>query len=322
MYDVITVGAATKDIFVKSAAFETHQHAAAPVEACFPLGAKIELDDLVFETGGGGTNTAVTFARLGWKSAVITAVGTDGSGKEIAAALSRDNVDTKFVQVDDTHRTGSSIIVVTSSGERTVLVYRGASQSISGKEIAWRAAKTKWFYLSSLGGDIGLIKEILAHAKKISAKVAWNPGGKEIAAGLEVLRPLIAEVDILTLNKEEAEALAGKGLEENAALFAGIVRGAVIITDGGNGAYVRGRDGEGWHAGVLDVPRINTTGAGDAFGSGFIASLLRGGNLKEALAVGTWNATGVVQEMGAKRGIIKGYPTADDIKRVNISSWT
>ena len=62
-FDIITIGSATRDIFMKSEQFkivEDKSFATGQGE-CFALGSKIEIKDIVFASGGGGTNTAVTF---------------------------------------------------------------------------------------------------------------------------------------------------------------------------------------------------------------------------------------------------------------------
>jgi sugar/nucleoside kinase (ribokinase family) len=332
MYDIITFGAATRDIFVRSDAFEVHE-SGGPMghfEGCFPLGAKIDIKEMAFETGGGGTNAAATFGRLGWKSAVVCAVGDDSVARDIAEAMKKDDVTSALFQRDPRERTGVSVIILAGSGERTILNYRGASSEIKANRIPWPKVRAKWFYCSSLGGNLGLLKKILVQAKRVGAKVAWNPGNKELAHGLEKLIPLIRQVDIFNLNKEEAAALTGHSSDNLTGIIAKIrafPRRALIVTDGQKGTYAAEGDAT-WHSGIVDVPRRNTTGAGDAFGSGFVAGLLKsakGGSasggkddLRYALAVGTWNATGVVQHMGAKVGLLRRYPTAKQVGQVKI----
>ncbi len=325
MLDVITIGSATRDIFVRSGAFDVHQdaHVDTSVEGCFPLGAKIELDDLVFETGGGATNAAVTFGRLGRSVAVLAAVGDDASGKEIAAVMRSEGVRSNLLQVHRKGRTGSSVILLAGSGERTVLVYRGAAEKLDAKAVPWKSLVARWFYVSSVGGDLALMKKILAHAARKGVKVAWNPGSKEIRHGLAALEPLIRQTDLFNLNKEEAASLVGTDPKDLAKIVAGLralPRRALVITDGLAGAYAaEGKDA--WHSGIIDVPRVNVTGAGDAFGSGIVAGLIKRDDIRYGLAVGTWNATGIVQQMGAKRGIIRSYPAAAAVKRVPIEPW-
>ncbi len=325
MHDVITFGAATRDVFVRSSAMEIREGEKATnhVDACFHLGVKIDVDELVFETGGGATNAAVTFGRLGFSTAVVSAIGDDDNGRAVIDALKAEKVDVKFVQKVPGRLTGFSLIMLAGSGERTVLVHRGAAENISDKSVPWGAVGAKWFYVSSLGGDLKLLRKILAKAKECGARVAWNPGGKELKRGLAELRPLMSKVDIFNLNVEETMMLLGeksKNLAAMGRILRTIPKRAAIITDGLNGSYAVNRT-EGWHSGIINVPRVNVTGAGDAFGSGLVAGLMRKDDLRYALAVGTWNATGIVQQMGAKRGIMRLFPSLTAVKKVPMTAW-
>jgi sugar/nucleoside kinase (ribokinase family) len=324
-YDVITFGAATRDIFVRAKALEI-QESDAPdhhVDACFPLGAKIDIQEMIFETGGGATNAAVTFGRLGWKVACVTSVGRDSVGRDIAEAIKKDHVPSTFFQEDPKHATGASVIILSGSGERTILVHRGASSTINARLIPWPKLKAKWFYCSSFGGDLDLLRRVMAQAKKANARVAWNPGNKELAHGFTALAPYIRQADVFNLNKEEAAGLVGLPPSDLAGIISklkSLPRRVLVITDGKNGAYATDATGT-WLSGIIDVPRLNVTGAGDSFGSGLVAGLLKKDDIRYALAVATWNATGVVQQMGAKRGLLKKYPTAKQIAAVPIEAW-
>ncbi len=325
MYDVITIGSATRDVFIRSQALEIHEdaHAKGVLEGCFPLGAKIEINDLINETGGGATNAAVTFGRLGLKTGILTSVGDDASARDVFDALKREKVSTALIQVHAGAQTAFSAILLSGSGERTVLVFRGASEKFSTEKIDWSKLKAKWFYVSSLGGDLALMEKILEHAGKAKIRVAWNPGGKELKNGLARLEPLIRRCDVFNLNLEEAMQLVGTGDRDVKALIAKLaplVRRTVIVTDGRNGAYASDGD-KIWHSGIVDVPRVNVTGAGDAFGSGVIAGLFKKDDLPFALAVGSCNSTGVVQQMGAKRGILRQYPSPQEIEQVPMNLW-
>lgn len=325
MFDVITIGSATRDVFVKSSAFEVHEsiHSPSGLEGCFPLGAKIEIDDIIFETGGGATNSAVTFGRIGFDVAIVTRIGDDGNGREIMRVMDAENVNTKFVQISKKEQTAYSMIAVAGSGERTVLVHRGASKSINHREIPWKKMMAKWFYVSSLAGDLALMRRVIAHAESIGAKIAWNPGAAEIDKGLDGLKALIAKVDVFNLNREEAAKLVGvesDQLDYVMRKLCALPRRAAIVTDGPNGAFACGKK-ESLFANVVDVPRVNVTGAGDAFGSGLIAGLLKKDSLDFALRVATWNATGVVQQMGAKRGIMRRYPSPAQLRKVRVGPF-
>jgi ribokinase len=325
MFDVITIGAATRDVFVKSAAFEIQDSDTPPYEheACFPMGAKIDIDELVFETGGGATNAAATLSRLGFKTATICAVGDDTTGRDILEELGKDNIADTFVQRISGQSSGYSIIIVAGSGERTILVHRGAARNIAKENVSWDDVNAKLFYISSLGGDLDLLQTALSQASNCAAKISWNPGNSELKLGLDALEPLIRQTDVFNLNLEEAALLTGespKNMEKIVARLRSLPRRALLITDGERGAYAFEAE-NALHVTPLEVERVNTTGAGDAFGSGFAAGLLKHDDIERALAIGIWNAAGCIQIMGAKRGLLEQFPSEEQIKKVDIQVW-
>ena len=94
MYDVITIGSATQDVYLFSKRFKVLRDTRAvtgEVE-CFAFGTKIELDDILFEIGGGGTNTAYTLARQGLKVAALVKVGEDEAGREVEKVLKKGKI--------------------------------------------------------------------------------------------------------------------------------------------------------------------------------------------------------------------------------------
>jgi len=343
MYDIITIGAATRDVFLRSKAIETHAAAHSPtgVEACLPLGSKVPVDEIHFTTGGGATNAAVTFARLGrLRVATIGRVGDDSGAAAILADLKRDRVAATFIQRDPKRHTAYSLILLAGSGERTILVHRGASERIAAREIPLKRIAAKWFYITSLNGDLALLRSILAHAKRIGARVAWNPGNAEIARGWKAIAPLAQQCAVFNLNREEAVALTARdpkdlhgmitalwGTPEACAAcgpscdaceaYAATFGPFLLITDGPGGAYVR-TGGTTWHIASRNVKPVNTTGAGDAFGSAFVLATMRSSGLDFALRLAMANAEGVITHMGAKAGILSRAPSRAALARYHV----
>lgn len=325
MYDVITIGSATTDVFVRAPMLDLHRrHTTGTTEACFTMGAKIDINDLDIMTGGGATNAAATFASLGYRVATIASVGDDDNGLIVKGKLHDLGISTRFMQTDKKENTGYSIIILAGSGERTVLVHRGASKTIEHDDIPWDNLRTKWFYMSSLAGDLKLARRVLDHAEKIGARVAWNPGNGELKKGPRAMRPLVRKTDVLLVNKEEAMMLTGSksnDIDDVFDSFTAQPKTALIITDGRKGSWARHADGIVYYPIPDKRKPKNTTGAGDAFGSGLVAGLLKKDDPGYALAVGTWNATGVVMETGAKKGILSRFPSKSKLNKVAIRVW-
>jgi ribokinase len=318
MRTVITIGTATQDVFLESPRFaafkDSHLNARSgfPEGAeCLALGAKIEVTRLTLTTGGGATNAAVTFARQGIPTQCLMEVGNDTIGDGIVRELKREHV-TPIAIRDKKNMTGYSTLLLTPTGERTVLVYRGASSDLHVSEGALKKLKADWVYIAPGNIPLRTIAGIVRHFKKSGAKIALNPSGSYLALGIEKLKPLLNSVSVFLVNREEAARLTRVPYENEARIFKTLdayIDGVAVMTDGSRGVIVS--DGKTmFHAKTFKERVIhNRTGAGDAFGSGFVATLVRAnridrGSLQEAIRSGSANATSVVEHMGAKQGIL------------------
>jgi len=312
-YDVITIGSAVKDVFLKSDKFKLEKSHTAKEEqnACFTLGGKIEIDKPIFSTGGGATNASATFAHLGLKTATIALIGDDQEGKDIIQDLKTHGIYTNLIQTTDKHKTGYSTLLTASTGQRTAMVYRGASAHLTKKQIPWNKINTKWIYLTSLGGDMLLAKAIIDFCAKNDIHITWNPGTTELKHGLKVLAPLIKRVDILSLNKEESSLLTKIPLSDTRGIIKKIqtLTGNIfIMTNGKKGTYACKKD-HCFFAHPTKIKVINTAGSGDAFTSAFTTGiLLYEQDVPTALRLGTLNAESVIQKFGAKNGLLKRLP--------------
>lgn len=322
MYDVITIGSATRDVFLRSQALHTHpaKDALSEIEACFPFGAKIDVEEIIFETGGGATNSAVTFSRMGkLKTAALTRVGADSAGRDIVEVLKKEKVDTDLVQRAAREFTAYSTILLSGVGERTILVYRGASRAIPEEKIPWTSLSAGWFYVSALGGNLRLLSKIIGHARGIGAKIAFNPGGGELSQNQVALEQIFNRLDWLNLNREEAARLTAESWRDLKGIFKAVVRFApnILITDGSKGAYAL-TGGKIFFAPTLKTKPLNVTGAGDAFGSGFITGLIKKNDPIYGLKLGTLNADAVIRQMGAKVGIRRHLPNEAELRRARV----
>jgi len=320
MLDIISIGSATKDVFliskdfklIKSSQFKTG------VGECFSYGSKVELGDIYFETGGGATNSAYSFANFGLKTSIVSKVGKDIYGLEILHALADKGINISNIATDKSHKTAYSTILVVPEGDRTVLVYRGASANFSVKDLNLAKLKTKWIYVTSVAGNLKLLYKIFTWTKKKKIKIAWNPGSDELNLGKKKLAHLIKHAFVFNLNKEEAQKLTGQ--KEIKAIFKELNHlspGYNIVTDGANGAYLS--DGTLiYYTKALGNKAINTTGAGDAFGSGFCTGMILKNDWDFGLRLAILNSNGVIQRMGAKNGLLKHLPKQSDLNKIKI----
>ncbi len=312
MFDVITFGSATRDTFLKlkeesyqivrSNKFLTKRG------LCFSLGSKIDIEELVVSTGGGGTNTAATFSLQGFRTAFVGKIGNDNSGEAVLEDLKRFKVSTRFLKKDKKHPTAYSVVLFSPLESRTILIYKGASDFLSKKDIPFKELKAKWFYLAPLNGKLSkLFLPLVNFAKRNNIKIMANPGLSQLNLEKNTLKPILANIDILNLNQEEASLLTGVSFNKERELFRKLdkmIEGIAIMTKGEKGVVVS--DGNYlWQAPSIKVKVIDPTGAGDAFGSGFLVGFIKTNDISYAIRFGIFNAISCIQKIGAKNGLIK-----------------
>jgi len=310
MFDVITIGSATRDAFVKSKAFkvlQTKQFSTGKALG-ISLGSKVHVDELNFYIGGGAVNTSLTFARQGLKAAAFAVVGKDPGGEEVVRVLKEEGVSRELVHIDTKDHTSYSIVLTAGKSGRSILRYDGAVWHFP--EVPKKLSQTKWLYINHLGGEsVKLLPQIFKLAKEKKLKVAWNPGSTQIEKAKVAIRPYLPLVDVFLVNQEEASRCTGIAYQKRDKIFEKLdewVRGVVIMTRGSEGVDVS--DGiTKWSSGVLPLRNvIDRTGAGDAFGSAFVASIIQKPNDVElAIQSASANATSVLQEYGAANGLLK-----------------
>lgn len=325
MYDIITIGTATRDVFVKSPFF-TKVHDPEHLKklgfldgdaTCFMPGSKLEIEKPFFATGGGATNTATTFARMGLAVATIGKIGADDGGARILAECKAEGISSRIL-TDKTLSTAYSIILVPVAGERTILTHRGASDKLKPADITKALTKSRWAYI--VPGNIPyptVLHTVNALAKQ-GTQIALNPSSHIVEKGLRALKPLLAKIDVLILNQEEAAKLTSIPYDQIDEILAKLYTsfsGIIAVTAGAAGATIL-HNGQRYNCGVFPKKAVSdATGAGDAYGSGLVSSLIytqkttktRGfseADIKEAIRVASANSASVVEHVGAKSGIL------------------
>jgi sugar/nucleoside kinase (ribokinase family) len=302
---IISVGAAVQDVFL------SHSDEFAPVSdkaaheqfMRLELGAKADVNNITFSTGGGATNAAVTFARQGLHAVFMGTIGHDPAGLAVLHDLDTEGIDTSHVSYNEKLSTGYSVLLLAPTGERTILTYRGASTHYHEHNFDLDGIEADWMYVSSMAGSFDVLHKLFTQAKKKGIKVMFNPGKGELKHP-DKLRGLLADVEVLSVNKDEMQLLVEGQSPEELVVHGNHYVPVVIVSDGPNG--VCASDGKSIvKAGMYqDVKVIDRTGAGDAFGSGFLSQWVIGKTLAESIVFASANSTSVVHYIGAKTGIL------------------
>lgn len=318
MFDVITFGSAALDVFMdlppkfvkKSAHFTPAK------DLVFDLGSKIDVPATRFAFGGGGVNTSRTFAAQGLNTAYCGMVGDDIPGREAIEYLKELGVDASMAAITDKISTNSSVVLNAPGMDRVILVYRGASEFLSAESIDWQKLNAKLFYLAPLSGKLcRLTERITTHAKNQGAMVAANLGNSQLAMGRECVKSLLARIDVLILNKEEAAIMTGTDYNDEAEIFKKTARmhpDINVITKGEAGAAVV-VGGKIYEAKLKKFKVADVTGAGDAFGSGFMSGMMASGNdIEYAAKLAFINAKHCLSSRGAE-----GLPAKHDRRLID-----
>lgn len=327
MFDVITIGSATEDVFVECEDANIVSVSTKNKKAEFmsyPYGAKMEITEFSTQVGGGGINTACNFANLGFKTGAIFKIGDDIYSRGILKHFEDKNVDLTNVIKDPKISTGFSIILVSFQGDRTVLAHRGANAKIKKSDINFDAIKqSKLVYIAPLNGEsTRVLDDIVNFARDNDVIVCFNAGTSSIKKGFNYMKKILENAHIVVLNKEEASMATGitvrpdtsKEKFSNEIIHPDIKEmfkklkikdyQVVVITDGSVGAYAY--DGKSYYfCPSFDGPVVSTLGAGDAFASTFCGTLgAKGLDIQKALMYASVNSSAVVSEFGATQGLL------------------
>lgn len=304
--DVLAIGDPTIDTFVK-----VHDaHLALRVrpehtELCIDYAEKIPVDELYRAPAGNAVNAAFAAASLGLRAAVYGVTGDDADGRWIRQELEAAGVSTSLLARDAAQATNASTAVV-FRGERTIFVWHQPRHYRLP-----RLPETAWIYATSVGPagpavaklHAGLLRELRSQR---SARLAFSPGTHQLRMGVRALAPMLGASDLLLLNRQEAEELTcRRGAEPKELLRAlhGLGPHTAVMTDGAAGSYAYD-GGQFLRARILDMPVVDRTGAGDAFGATLMSALHLGFDLATAMAWGTAQAAFVVSALGAARGLV------------------
>ncbi|MEK7212932.1 MAG: carbohydrate kinase family protein [Patescibacteria group bacterium] len=307
MFSVITIGDALLDTHVQidDATVECG-FADQGCKLCLDYAGKVPITGSFQSLGGNAANVAAGAAKLGLTSAILTSLGQDTNGKIVEAELVKNKIDTSLVSYDKETATRYSV-VLNFKGERTILSLH------QKRNYPWpkKMPAVSWIYYTSLSeGFEPLQDELLKFlAQHPTVRLAVNPGSFQLKSALEKIKEILPKTDLLIVNLEEAEKIAGFTLAKAKGVPAIIHKiltlgvKEVAITDAARGAWC-GNEEEVWQMEAYPVKVISKTGAGDAFASGYMAAKQYDHDLHEALRWGIANSCGIIGHFGAQVGLL------------------
>ncbi|KXK08147.1 MAG: 2-dehydro-3-deoxygluconokinase [Microgenomates bacterium OLB22] len=298
MYDIITIGDVAVDLYFKGTDLpeerDTFQLA---------IGGKYQVQEVHTGIGGCGANVAFGLSKFGLEAAVCSLVGENSFKQLIMQQLLAYSVSTEFVKFIPDYLNISTILL-SSTGERTIIHYPSpeASLEIDGMMLDHMAQAT-WVYIGHTPN--------LHHEEKAALITFFRDHDVSVACGLglhdlqnrESAMALTKKANISFMNLEEYAALINKDsknidLEKDLRRELSLDEPLLVITEGREGSHLYGKDGI-HHLKAKDVGTIvDSTGAGDAYVAGFLASYTKGGSVEEAMESATEYASQILKRLG------------------------
>jgi ribokinase len=294
-------------------------------------------------------------ARLGLDVATLIKVGKDARAETILARLMDEGISTRWVVRDGRSPTGASVHIASHDRNAAIFTFRGANTLLEPQDLRGDAFAMDMIFVSGLSGrSADRLQSIVEQGKSNGALIVANPGVRQLSDRSGSLYQALASVDVLILNRNEANALvpaliklcgeegaastpkqknwphtarplAGGGFEMGLVPFFRAITSLgprfVVMTDGGAGAFVAAQD-RLYFSPVIESEVKGTAGAGDAFGATFAAYLLIGRDVELALRAAAINAASVTKFVDTQSGLLTREQLAEHLDEVRQSLST
>ena len=302
-------------------------------------GRKVEAREISQHCGGGGVNTAVALARLGYDAATVLKLGRDDRAEVILRRLTDEGVSTRWVMRDAGAATGASSILAAHDRDAAIFTFRGANTLLRPEELKPDMVSADLVYIAGLSNEAAeCFPPLIEMAVAAGAKVATNPGIRQLTRRTGPFLEQLKNIHILSVNRAEAAALtphlvdrygeggaplkapggaqtpdlalvgfSGGGFDMSLAKFFAALRdcgvACALITDGARGAYAAHGD-KIYYAPARKAEVVGTAGAGDSFAATFSAWFCETGDVPAALAAAAHNAASVVGHVDTQTGLL------------------
>ncbi|CAN5185997.1 hypothetical protein BH09PAT2_BH09PAT2_07220 [soil metagenome] len=303
MLDLISIGTVTIDLYYKGASLTENKES-----FNLAIGGKYFVDHFYEGLGGGGANVAIGVKRLGRKSGLMAKIGDNPFKSLIFSKLDETGIEYKdFCSVEKDYNNISSILL-SKSGEKTIINYRTPHQHIISTEKDYDVLlKAQAVYMANLAGVSFKDRiDMLRHAKKYVRTTFANLNVTDCRRHIEEILHFLDPVDIFIINTHEFADLV-KTSYEAIDFHTNVVskfspfhhEKMLVLTDGRKGSFTY-YEGRVYHEpAVKHVEVVDATGAGDGYTAGFISEYLQTKDIKKSMKAGADYATVILQKLGS-----------------------
>lgn len=307
MHDVVALGSLPLDLFFRDDSLTiSHDRFA------LALGGKYVAGEFHDSLGGGGANVIIGTTRAGLRGALWSQVGIGGLSLYIRDQLTSEHIDLNLLE-QEADFSNISTILLSAKGERTIITHRSHDLRLDITQPRLTALREcQLFFLGNMP-EIPLEERdrLVGIVHEAGHAVALNFGVKDCRRGLSTLSSIFSKATLVFFNRYELGDVLGvkptellpNEINYHRALYLSDTA-IVIITDGEFGSYAHTQSDIFYQPALRLEHVVDTTGAGDAFTSGFIAAHLYGRTIPECLASGARNSKSVISYVGAQKGLL------------------
>lgn len=324
--NVLVVGSSVIDLFLD---VDRHHVNLTNQTAIFHLGDKIPSRIKAFAVGGNGANVSVGLTRLEIPTTFYTYLANDVLSRQVQEKLSREGVE---VVADKRGGNTPLHIIVDFSSDRLIFSHYEKHEHAFGYS---KPTSFDYIYLTSIA-DIweNAYRQVLHYAKRNNIPIAFSPGSRQLENVSGLFHDTVRHSKIFFSNKDEAMKISNfthsassgqefqisKNEQENNEQMKLLLKAinklgpsVVSITDGENGSY--GMDKTGiYKIGILNIKSVERTGAGDSYATAFLAAFIHGEKIETCMKQGVLNASSVMQQIGAQKGLLSKKHLDDQLK--------
>ncbi len=286
---------------------------------------EVVVDEAKSFPGGSAANTIYSLSKLGLNTGFVGAVGDDSEGVLLVKDFDKAGVDVRHIKVKEGIKTGSTLCLSDTFGKRAIYVAPGANNQLDKEDIDTSYInKADFLHISSFADEkqLWLLLDLI-DTISTSLKISFSPGELFVARGFGALIPILKRVHVLFINHDEIKSLTNKGIIEGAAMCLEYGCQIIVITLGKGQkiaathstsatCYIRDKNIEYTIEPLADSgAAVDSTGAGDAFASGFLYGLISEKGLLECGNLGNIVARFCISKLGARQGL----PTITQLSR-------
>lgn len=303
MYDLISIGNISSDIY-----FNADHLTKKDGRLFLAIGGKYRLEDFFLSVGGGGANIAIGASRHGLKTAVVGMIGNNAFRKSIMARLKKAKVNTEFVLFNQKD-TNISVILLGNNGERTILSHTTPHRhTMAEKKVidAIERTKVKAVYFGNMPdvpvADRARLKKRL---RDNNVFTVVNLNTSDCSRPIKEIEALLTDTRLLIVNTHEFAQMIKRDIDtldfrQSVLPFVPFMKDdVVVVTDGARGSYAYHADKVYFEPAYPTKTIVDTTGCGDAYTSGFIASYIRHEEIQLAMKTGSKYASTILAKKGA-----------------------